>query len=140
MQPSDNSASFAPQEPRRVFYTRSPVRWKRFIWSMRLVIMFMILASIIVTITVFRREPVGLPRILSQNDAYRNILNPDHPAMAKTRTNLAFQQAKARTGSTATFEYGRRATKPPVHLRVQTSSIRAGFYVNWDPHESGQRA
>jgi len=133
MLPTDNSRSSAPEEPRQVFYARTPVRWKRFVWSMRLIIIFMIFSAILVTITVFRREPVGLPRILSQNDTYRTILNPDHPAMAKTRANAALKQAKAKTGTTATFNYGRRTTRPPVPLRVERSTLRAGFYVNWDP-------
>ncbi len=65
---------------------------------MRLIILFMLLSAFVVTVAVFRRDPVGLPPILNQNDAYRSILNPDHPAMAKTAANLAIKQAKAKFG------------------------------------------
>ncbi len=132
MQTTEDSRASTPEEPRQVFYARSPARWKRFVWSMRLIVLFMVLASVLVTVTVFRREPVGLPRILSQNEAYRSILNPDHPATVKTRTNIDFQKARAKVGTLATFNYARRAARPAVAVQIELSSIRAGFFVNWD--------
>ena len=133
METSEDSRMSTPTEPRQVFYTRSPARWNTFVWSMRLVILFMILASVLVSVTVFRSDPVGLPRILSQNEIYRNILNPDRPAMVKTRTNVAFQQAKKKVGTEATFSYSHHPTRPPVPVRVQSTALRAAFAVNWDP-------
>jgi cellulose synthase/poly-beta-1,6-N-acetylglucosamine synthase-like glycosyltransferase/spore germination protein YaaH/peptidoglycan/xylan/chitin deacetylase (PgdA/CDA1 family) len=133
MEASEGSRLFPPGEPRQVFYARSPARWKTFVWSMRLVILFMIFASVLVTVTVFRVDPVGLPRVLHQNEIYRNILNPDRPAMVKTHANLAFQQAKKKVGNTATFNYIRHPARPPVPVRVRSTALRAAFAVNWDP-------
>src|SRR5512140_3875170 len=111
MKTTDNPRFSAPEGPRQVFYASSPGRWKKFVWSMRLIVSFMILSAVLVTIAVFRLEPVGLPPILSQNETYKTILNPDHPAMVKTRTSIAFQQARAKAGAHATFNYGRRVTR-----------------------------
>lgn len=133
MRTTDNSQYSAPEGPRQVFYASSPARWKKFVWSMRLIIAFLMLSVVLVTIAVFRRDPIGLPPLLSQNEAYKSILNPDHPAMVKTRASIAFQQARAKAGSRATFNYGRHLTRPPVPLRVERSTVRAGFIVNWDP-------
>src|SRR5512140_3027321 len=93
----------------------------------------MAVAAAVVTVAVVRPEQIGLPKLLGQNETFQRLLNPDHPAVARTNANTAFQQSRKRVPNHATFNYARRSHTRPVPVSPRRTDIRAAFYVNWDP-------
>ncbi len=118
---------------RPVFFAENPLRWKRFVWVTRLAFVVMAVAAVVVTVAVVRPEQIGLPKLLGQNETFQRLLNPDHPAVARTNANTAFQQSRKRVPNAATFNYAGHSRTRPVPLAPRRSDIRAAFYVNWDP-------
>ncbi len=118
---------------RPVFFAESPTRWRRFLWLIRIVGLVLAIMTLAVTLAVVNPEDVGLPRLLGQNDVYKRLLDPDHPVLARTKANTAFQRSRTGVPNKAVFNYEHRSRTSPVVARLGGSLIRAAFYVNWDP-------
>ncbi len=118
---------------RPVFYAENPARWRRFLWIIRISAAVLAFMTLIATFAAIYPEYVGLPRLLGENDVYKRLLNPDHPALARTKSNTAYQKARARVPNKAVFNYEHRARTLPVVATIHHAPVRAAFYVNWDP-------
>ncbi len=118
---------------RPVFLAENSNRWNRFLWIVRLAGAGLAIMTVVVTIAVINPEYVGLPKLLGENDVYKRLLNPDHPALARTKANAGFQRSRTHVPDKANFNYERRSRTTPVAVPLRQSPVRAGFYVNWDP-------
>ncbi len=119
-----------PERP--VFFAANSQRWNRFLWIIRITGIVLVIMTIVVTIAVMNPEYVGLPRLLGENDVYKRLLNPDHPALARTKANAAFQRSRTNVPDKASFNYEHRSRTVPVAAPLRQSPVRAAFYVNWD--------
>jgi len=112
---------------RQIFQTSSRIRWNAFKWSSRLFLFFILLAIPIVWIAMARNNKPLLPG-LSKTD-YTKI-DPTHPKgftkkeEAMYRGGIdSFLKVKQKNSLLAAAE----------KRKLQTTRIRAAFYVDWDP-------
>ena len=118
---------------RPVFFAENSQRWSRFLWIIRIAGIVLAIMTAVVTIAVINPEYVGLPKLLGENDVYKRLLNPDHPALARTKANAAFQRSRTRVPDRPSFNYEHRSRTVPVAAPLRQTPVRAAFYVNWDP-------
>jgi peptidoglycan-N-acetylglucosamine deacetylase len=130
----------------QVFQTSSSSRWSRFIWSSRLIALFVVLAVITIIITLTRVYTPSLPNFGAQEK--EALLDSSSWLFNKSKIGKQYggfrkfinEKVAYKSGG---YPIGRRFRKKNG-LIVQADSsfysfkkfsigIRAGFYVNWSP-------
>ncbi len=121
------------RELKPVFYSESQRRWNAFRGGIRFFAVFALLAALVMIFTIARQSGVALPKLQSQNEVYRRILEPERVTTFKTVSNVAFRKAIAKIEASARTGGARHRHHPHIAQRVQTQQqIRAAFFVNWD--------
>ncbi|MCC6287359.1 MAG: glycosyltransferase [Chitinophagaceae bacterium] len=113
---------------RQVFQTSSKLRWRTFQWGGRLILFGIILMIPVVIITLSRGIQPELPLLSSPVDSLHHLDNLTIPAglnkkeLKKYKGFNDFLSARAKNEKLIKGQTG-----------VNTSQIRAAFYVDWDP-------
>lgn len=117
----------------QIFQTSSRLRWNTFKWTGRTAIFFTLLMIPVVWITLAKDPRPFLPG-LSKYDF--NKINPTHPKGFTKKEEIkykggfnAFLKVKRQNALLAAAE----KKKAAEIKKSETSRIRAGFYVDWDP-------
>ena len=109
-----------------VFYTESDKRWRAFKGTLRFLLFIIILGVASVGINILSENDSPLPRLNTQNEIYKQILNPEHVppfiAISHKPINKPLKDVFRNKFINKTSGI---AVAPP-------KKIRAGFYVNWD--------
>ena len=113
---------------KQVFQSESERRWKVSKNSLRLIIIFIVLAGCVFLIDIISQDSILLPRINQENEVYKRILNPDKIATFATPQNTKLKQALYNLNHITSD-----TTKHKIHHHAFDGNIRAGFFVNWDP-------
>lgn len=113
--------------PRQIFQTRSKWRWQVFKWSGRTILTLLLMMIPVAILTMMYNSKPLLP-ILGNDNSQHPVTNPSLPK------NLDKEDLKKYNG----FQAFLRAKKQNEKLRmnrnqVSSNSIRAAFYVDWDP-------
>ncbi len=124
----------------QVFQTASSSRWQRFKWSGRLLLFFAALGITIIIITLLRSYMPAIPPMQQRAAAYKQVLNPNNTIIYKNallakkyagfRKFIDFGKLYNKGGRKAIAPYS--FTKKPIS-KDKACSIRAAFYVAWDP-------
>jgi len=112
----------------QVFQTSSPLRWRIFSWSTRLIIFIAVLMIPVVMITLAHNPTPVLPLLSNEADTLHHLAQP---AIPKGLT-------KKETGKYKGFADYLQAKKRNEQLQkkivpVTANRIRSAFYVDWDP-------
>ncbi|WP_143310807.1 glycosyltransferase [Chitinophaga vietnamensis] len=113
---------------KQVFQTASPLRWRTFLWVTRLVLVLLVLMGGIVWLALRNNYTPGLPSLQGESTSYKKLAHPLRP------TALSKKEAGTYKGFEDILEYKNR--KAGMNAMVNGDSIktiRAGFYVDWDP-------
>jgi peptidoglycan-N-acetylglucosamine deacetylase len=120
------------ENKRQVFQTDNPGRWKKFLWSIRILLVVFAFALFVLGYSLFMQTAVKLPAFANQKVEYQKLTN----AQLKQALNpddyqsLDSELTKLRQNSRNNFY--KRLTEPAMQTKA-IIPVRAGFYVNWDP-------
>ena len=134
------------QPARQVFQTASPTRWQRFQWSSRLFAFLFLLGAAVVVVTLMRGWLPSIPRLKEQGQQFKKSLDSNHNFIyqnsliaSKYRGFRQYITDKQAHFNNDLFKKNRDirnlrkiAPAQPADSTVP-SSIRAAFYVAWDP-------
>jgi len=117
---------------RQVFQTDNSSRWKRFLWSVRILLVIFVLAVFILGYSLFMQTSVKLPVFSNQKNTYQKLTDSQlkHSLNPYDYQSLDSELTRLRHNPRNNFY------KPLTEKAKQTKeiiSVRAGFYVNWDP-------
>ena len=56
-----------------IFYTESQSRWKSFRWSIRIVLIFLVIGVVAITISLLRKQALQLPPLKEQTGVFRKV-------------------------------------------------------------------
>ncbi|RYG06095.1 MAG: glycosyltransferase [Chitinophagaceae bacterium] len=115
-------------DTRQIFQTSSRVRWTTFQWSSRVLLALAIFAIPVVIFTISHN---GLPALPLLNDDHYKVASIQNPV---TPAGLTKKELKRYKGFND-FLNLKQKNETLRHSRnnVDTSRIRAAFYVDWDP-------
>lgn len=116
-----------------IFYSESPKRWKTFKGLLRLFGVIFVLTLIVVLFTFSRQSGTPFPKLASQSEIYKRILNPERIATFSTTQNKIYKTIRHKLSSKLDVTYNGKFHSKPVKAKKVAQQIRAGFYVNWDP-------
>lgn len=119
--------------PRQVFQTDEPKRWKRFQWLFRTFLVVFVLLSVTFAISLFGyQKKVQLPNLDVKIKALRKLTADEMSVAFSPQSKKEFkadiQQVRARTKNHGLYE---KHVTLPSNQEVEFP-IRAAFYVNWD--------
>ncbi|MFT3945420.1 MAG: glycosyltransferase [Agriterribacter sp.] len=115
-------------QSKQVFQTSSKLRWRTFQWAGRLILFGIILMIPVVIITLSRGIQPELPLLSSPVDSLHHLDNLTIPAglnkkeLKKYKGFNDFLSARAKNEKLIKGQ-----------TRINTSQVRAAFYVDWDP-------
>ena len=109
---------------KQIFQTSSRLRWHTFRWAGRIVLFSFLLTIPIVWIAISNGYKPLLPGLWT-DDYKKNdrLVKPKEFSANDTRKYQGFQE----------FLRSHQINKPECKPRINTSRIRAAFYVDWDP-------
>lgn len=112
---------------KQIFTTESPLRWKFFQWTGRLLLFILIVMIPVVIISLVAENKPLLPG-LSSNNKVQKLNNPVTP------NGLTKNETKKYKGY-CDFLLAKRKNQQLISHRegVTTNLVRAAFYVDWDP-------
>jgi peptidoglycan-N-acetylglucosamine deacetylase len=121
---------------KQIFQTNSPTRWKSFVWLIRILIVFLIVISTSVVISLLNKRHYDL-KVLTYNAKKLPDINTDK---TKTFISKAEQIAFAKQLALYRRQHGKNVklnnTRKHGEILRQAAKkylpVRAGFYVNWD--------
>ncbi|NIG56140.1 glycosyltransferase [Chitinophaga sp. Cy-1792] len=114
---------------KQIFQTTSPLRWRTFQWTSRILLLAGLLMVIIVWLALRNNYMPGLPT-LQDNSTY-NYKKLQHPVQP---VSLNQKEAKTYKGfEDIISDKNRKAGMNAVVNGQAVKTIRAGFYVDWDP-------
>ena len=118
----------------KVFQSNSPRRWKSFQWAYRILAFTLIICSAFVFVSLYKNAYVFLPKVADENEVYKKITNPDHPLTLSYTQNRDYRELREKisTGGVSFHYCTQKENLPATKLPLPKTSIRAGFYVNWD--------
>jgi peptidoglycan-N-acetylglucosamine deacetylase len=131
----------------QIFQTSSSSRWSRFVWSSRLIALFVVLAIVTILITLTRVYTPSLPNMIGvqEKDA---LLDSSSWLFNKSKIGKQYGGFRKYINEKVAYKAGGypipKRFKKRNGLIVQADSsfysfkkfstgIRAGFYVNWSP-------
>lgn len=119
------------QQKSQIFETTNPGRWKRIIWTGRLITFLILLLLVVLLITLYIGSLPGIPSLESKSKAYANAIRTSNPLVLKNHQNVKYNGFKQfllkKLKEDSLGQVSRRR-----HLRSQ-GLIRSAFYVPWDP-------
>src|SRR5450631_4520895 len=130
----------------QVFQTSSSSRWSRFIWSSRLIALFVVLAVITIIITLTRVYTPSLPSFGAQEK--EELLDSSSWLFNKSKIGKQYGGFRKYINEKVAYKAGgypigkRFRKKNGIIVQADSSfysfkkfstGIRAGFYVNWSP-------
>jgi peptidoglycan-N-acetylglucosamine deacetylase len=131
----------------QVFQTNSSSRWSRFIWSSRLIALFVVLAVVTILITLTRVYTPSLPRMIGAQEK-EALLDSSSWLFNKSKIGRQYGGFRKYINEKEAYRMGGYPIPKRFRKRngiiVQADSsfysfkkfsagIRAGFYVNWSP-------
>ncbi len=131
----------------QVFQTSSSSRWSRFIWSSRLIALFVVLAVIIIIITLSRVYTPSLPNMIGAQEK-EALLDSSSWLFNKSKIGKQYGGFRKYINEKVAYKAGGYPTPKRFRRKngilVQADSsfysfkkfsagVRAGFYVNWSP-------
>ena len=116
-----------------IFFSESPKRWKTFKGLLKLFGLISAVTLIVVLFTFSRQTGTPFPKLASQNEIYKRILNPEHIATFSTTQNKIYKTIRHKLSNKLDVSYAGKFHSKPVKAKKIPQQIRAGFYVNWDP-------
>lgn len=117
---------------KQVFQTNSATRWKSFVWFVRIFIVFLIVISASVVVSLLNKQNYDL-KVLTYNEKKLPDLNSDKTKKfisKKDQIEFANQVNKFRKNHSKSY-YTTDTTKLTKAIKKYLP-VRAGFYVNWD--------
>ncbi len=108
-----------------VFYTESDKRWRAFKGTLRFLLFIIVFGVVSVGINILSENDTPLTRLNSQNEIYKQILNPEHIAPVITKLHKTVYKPEKDL-------FRNKLNKAPGIVIKPAPKIRAGFYVNWD--------
>ena len=123
---------------KQIFQTNSSTRWKSFIWLVRILVVFLLVITASVTISLLNKRDYDL-KVLTYNAKRLPDINIDKSkAIISSAEQIAFAKHLERYRKRQN-----RVRKNRSHIKYAHSPeaakflpVRAGFYVNWDPNSS----
>lgn len=131
----------------QVFQTNSSSRWSRFIWSSRLIALFVVLAVVTIIITLTRVYTPSLPNMIGAQEK-EALLDSSSWLFNKSKIGRQYGGFRKYINEKVAYKAGGYPTPKRFRRKngilVQADSsfysfkkfstgIRAGFYVNWAP-------
>ncbi|HCL82614.1 MAG TPA: glycosyl transferase family 2 [Chitinophagaceae bacterium] len=131
----------------QIFQTSSSSRWSRFIWSSRLIALFVVLAIVTILITLTRVYTPSLPRMIGAQEK-EALLDSSSWLFNKSKIGRQYGGFRKYINEKEAYRMGGYPIPKRFRKRngiiVQADSsfysfkkfsagIRAGFYVNWSP-------
>src|SRR4249919_768380 len=131
----------------QVFQTSSSSRWSRFIWSSRLIALFVVLGVITIIITLTRVYTPSLPNLIGAQEK-EVLLDSSSWLFNKSKIGKQYGGFRKFINEKEAYKAGGyplgRRFKKKNGIVVQADSsfysfkkfsigIRAGFFVNWSP-------
>ncbi len=131
----------------QVFQTSSSSRWSRFVWSSRLIALFVVLAVITIIITLSRVYTPSLPNMIGVQEK-EALLDSSSWLFNKSKIGKQYGGFRKYINEKVAYKAGGYPTPKRFRKKngilVQADSsfysfkkfstgIRAGFYVNWSP-------
>jgi cellulose synthase/poly-beta-1,6-N-acetylglucosamine synthase-like glycosyltransferase/spore germination protein YaaH/peptidoglycan/xylan/chitin deacetylase (PgdA/CDA1 family) len=114
-----------------IFYTESQSRWKSFRWSIRIVLIFLVIGVVAVTISLLRKQALQLPPLKEQTGVFRkvtdNVIAKNDQKEYKRLERIISEARKTRKHEF----YAERKAVPGIIKNYYP--VKAGFFVNWDP-------
>jgi cellulose synthase/poly-beta-1,6-N-acetylglucosamine synthase-like glycosyltransferase/spore germination protein YaaH/peptidoglycan/xylan/chitin deacetylase (PgdA/CDA1 family) len=120
-------------QSRQVFQTYSATRWHRFKWSTRLMILLVLLSIVAVVVTMITARNPDLPQLKDFKQALsdpKSHLAEKSPLARRYKSFRQFFNEQDLNAKPASY---RKGTASLRSFGSGTASLRAGFYVNWDP-------
>jgi peptidoglycan-N-acetylglucosamine deacetylase len=131
----------------QIFQTSSSSRWSRFVWSSRLIALFVVLAVVTILITLTRVYTPSLPNMIGATEKAALL---DSSSWLFNKSKIGKQYGGFRKYINEKVAYkaggypiGRRFRKKNgiivqadssfYSFKKFTTGVRAGFYVNWSP-------
>lgn len=114
-----------------VFYSQSPSRWKKFLWSVKIIAIILLVAIGSVLISLFHKQVFKLPTlrehlVLSQKEGNK-FESKDVETSEVSRFMELSKEARTHTGR----EFYKKDKILPGEVR-KYKPVKAAFYVNWD--------
>ena len=131
----------------QVFQTSSTSRWSRFIWSSRLIALFVVLAVITIIITLSRVYTPSLPNMIGAQEK-EALLDSSSWLFNKSKIGKQYGGFRKYINEKVAYKAGGYPTpkrfrkKNGILIQADSSfysfkkfsaGVRAGFYVNWSP-------
>jgi len=111
-------------EHRQVFQTKSPKRYYFTKWSVRILVVLLVLITVIVSITILKGKNPSMPTMKSVGNSYKTKLDPSNPFTFQTKLNKKFKGFKE-------FLKKKISEDEESSLPVDTKRIRGAFYTPW---------
>jgi len=114
----------------QIFQTSNSTRWKRFVWFIRIFLVFALVGVLSISLSMIHRTHYDAKSLIYQEKRIRNV-NQNTAKVAVSESELiayALHLKKVRKSKRYEF-YDEVINKGPLKNLLP---IRAGFYVNWD--------
>jgi len=124
---------------KQVFQTNSSARWKSFIWFVRILIVFLLVISVSVAISLFNKRDYDL-KVLTYNAKVLPDINTDK---SKSYISKSEEIAFAKHLEQFKKRHNKKMRAARAHIKHSGNTevakflpVRAGFYVNWDKNSN----
>lgn len=116
---------------RQVFQATEPKRWRRFIWIIRVLAIFLGLSITAIIISLFQKQVIHIPEIRERGEMYDRLTDKEAKYALKKHDVKLFKKSLAKIRAEKLREFyhfplARVQKNNPFH------PVRAAFYVNWD--------
>src|SRR5450432_4814486 len=131
----------------QIFQTSSSSRWSRFVWSSRLIALFVVLAVITILITLTRVYTPSLPNMIGAQEK-EALLDSSSWLFNKSKIGKQYGGFRKYINEKVAYKAGGypipkrfkkrngvivQADSSFYSFKKFSSGVRAGFYVNWSP-------
>ena len=121
---------------KQIFQTNTPTRWKSFVWFVRILVVFLIVISTSVVISLLNKRNYDLSVLTYKTKKLPDINSDKSKLFISKAEQLAFakQLALYRKEHGQNIKQHRKKRYQDIHSDVAKKflPVRAGFYVNWD--------
>ncbi|MBA3829105.1 MAG: glycosyltransferase [Taibaiella sp.] len=119
-----------PADLRQIFLAKSPTRWQRFKWSMRILIFLLLALVAIIGISLWKLYTPGLPQLKNDSEQYK-ALAPGKRAAADELNKKYAGFSKFINSKPGRGKHIRYVSKADS-LHHIACPVRAAFFVQWD--------
>ncbi len=110
----------------QIFQTKTATRWHRFLWFLRFAFVASIIGISIVLLSVYLKSSAQLPRLISNEEKLKSLINPESPIHIANQHAKDFHLTKKEL-----LQETKKTERKHAHPDLK-KQVRAGFYVNWD--------